>query len=182
MNESVEDPSAFDDARNGLSQSLAMRIDAGLCVNAQNARGDSLLLLACYYGRDDCVGMLIDRGADVELANAKGQRPLMGACFKGFLPVVKRLVAAGAEIDDPHSDDKSPLMYAASFEHVAVVRYLLSMGADVAATTADGKTAIDLAKENLAHSVLALLDPSAAPETSSQSTDANPDSAWTRIE
>lgn len=146
-------------ARGGDTERLAQLLQTGLAVDATNERGDSLLLLACYYGREDCVTLLLKHGASVDLANHKGQRPLTGASFKGYLGVVKQLISAGARLEEDDDSIKTPLMYAASFEHGAVVKQLIEAGADINATTADGKTALDLARDNLAHSVVAILAP-----------------------
>lgn len=146
-------------ARSGDTEGLSQLIETGLTIDATNDRGDSLLLLACYYGREDCVRLLLQHGASVDQANHKGQRPLTGASFKGYLGVVKQLIAAGARLEEEDDSIKTPLMYAASFEHVAIVENLIEAGADINATTADGKTALDLARDNLAHSVVAILAP-----------------------
>ncbi len=146
-------------ARSGETERLAAALDAGVAVNASNTRGDTLLLLACYHGREDCVRMLLARGAAVDLANHKGQRPLTGACFKGYVSIVERLLDAGARLEEDDGDIKTPLMYAASFDHGAIVKRLIAAGANVDATTKDGRTALDLARDNLATGVVALLAP-----------------------
>jgi len=162
-------------ARSGDTSQLAIQLDSGLAVDTANERGDTLLLLACYYGRDDCVEMLLRRGASVDQANNKGQRPLTGASFKGYLGIVKQLIAAGARLEEEDSSIKTPLMYAASFEHGAVVKQLIEAGADINARNELGKTALDLARENLAHSVVAILAPDDGPAPG------NSDYDWTRM-
>lgn len=89
----------FEMARGGQAAELIGYLDAGAPVDLRNQSGDSLLMLASYYGHVDVVAALLARGADTELANDKGQTPLAGAVFKGFDDVVAALVAGGA---DPH--------------------------------------------------------------------------------
>jgi len=165
---------ACDLARGGLHDELTGMLNDGIDVDSCNERGDTLLLLSAYYGRDRCVAMLLDRGASVDKPNLKQQRPLTGACFKGYLAVVKLLIAAGAHLEEEDTSIKTPLMYAASFEHTAIVRYLLDSGAKLDAKTVDGKNALDLARENTAHEVVALLAPD-------QATDVNASSDLSRI-
>lgn len=170
--------SGWDLARKGDSESLAALIDAGLSVDACNERGDTFLLLASYYAREDCVKMLINRSAQIDLANSKGQRPLTGACFKGYLAIVKLLIEAGARLEENNPEIKTPLMFAASYEHVAIVRFLLDTGANAKAKTADGKTALDLARDNLAHGVVDILAPE---QTGKEDVSGPSDYDWTRM-
>jgi uncharacterized protein len=87
----------FDMARSGDASRLAAYLDAGVPVNLTNAAGDTLVMLAAYYGHPATVRALIDRGADVNRPNDRGQTPLAGAVFKGEDDVVDLLVAAGAD-------------------------------------------------------------------------------------
>jgi len=155
---------ACDLARRGQHVELADMLDDGMDVNACNDRGDTLLLLSAYYGRDRCVNMLLERGASVDRPNLKKQRPLSGACFKGYLAVVKLLIDAGARLEETDAAIKTPLMYAASFEHATIVKLLLDAGARAEAMTLDGETALDLARINMAHEVVALLAREQVPE------------------
>lgn len=150
-----DDP--FELARKGQTEGLAQWFGDGGNVHITNERGDGLLLLACYYGRLDTVDMLLAQGAEVDARNKSGQRPLTGACFKGFDAVAKRLIEAGADIEESVADMKTPLMYAASYEHATVIKLLLKAGADRDARVGD-KTAADYARDNLAHSVIPLLE------------------------
>ena len=90
---------AMDLARAGKTTELAEFLDHGLPVDAQDAEGNSLLMLAAYKGEVDTVAMLIGRGADVNIQNARGQTPLAGTLFKGEDTISALLVAAGADLD-----------------------------------------------------------------------------------
>lgn len=103
----------FDMARAGDAERLAAYLDAGVPANLTNDNGDSLLMLAAYYGRPETVDALIARGADVNRCNDAGQTPLAGAVFHGDDVVVRRLLAAGA---DPRAGEPSAVDTAEMFE------------------------------------------------------------------
>jgi uncharacterized protein len=87
----------FDMARAGEAEKLAAYLDAGVPVNLTNSAGDTLLMLAAYYGHPNAVRVLTERGADVNRHNDRGQTPLAGAVFKGEDDVVRLLLEAGAD-------------------------------------------------------------------------------------
>src|SRR6478735_4559269 len=59
----------FDAARSGDAAMLAAYLDAGVPVNLTNTNGDTLVMLASYYGHQSAVAALIARGADVNRHN-----------------------------------------------------------------------------------------------------------------
>lgn len=87
----------FDMARDGETAALAQYLDAGVPAALTNEAGDSLVMLAAYYGNAETVDLLLARGADPNEANDKGQTPLAGAVFKGQVAIVRALLAAGAD-------------------------------------------------------------------------------------
>ena len=94
-------PDAADLARNGDAVGLAAMIKDGLAVDAQDAKGNTLLMLASYHGKAETVAMLLKSGATVDLRNDKGQTPLGGVAFKGYVEIATLLLDAGA---DPVAD------------------------------------------------------------------------------
>lgn len=84
-------------ARAGHAAALAAHLDSGVSPNLTNPAGDTLLMLAAYYGRPEAVKTLIERGADVNLVSERGQTPLAGAVFHGDAQVVRLLLDAGAD-------------------------------------------------------------------------------------
>ena len=92
---------AADLARNGDAAGLAAMIKDGLAVDAQDAKGNTLLMLASYHGKAETVAMLLKSGATVDLRNDKGQTPLGGVAFKGYVEIATLLLDAGA---DPVAD------------------------------------------------------------------------------
>ena len=92
---------AADLARNGDAVGLAAMIKDGLVVDAQDAKGNTLLMLASYHGKAETVAMLLKARATVDLRNDKGQTPLGGVAFKGYVEIATLLLDAGA---DPLAD------------------------------------------------------------------------------
>jgi len=92
---------AADLARKGDTAGLATMLKDGLAVDAQDAKGNTLLMLASYHGKVETVAMLLKARATVDLRNAKGQTPLGGVAFKGYVEIATLLLDAGA---DPVAD------------------------------------------------------------------------------
>ncbi len=112
--------STFDLARAG-DPALLQLIDQGVPVNLTNPKGDTLLILATYHGRDDLVAGLLERGADTERVNQRGQTALVSAVFRQSEPNVRALLEAGA---DPHGGTPDALA-TASFFDLPAMRALL---------------------------------------------------------
>ena len=92
---------AADLARNGDAAGLGGLLNDGLAVDARDAKGNTLLMLASYHGRAEVVKLLLKSGATVDMRNEKGQTPLGGVAFKGYAEIATLLLDAGA---DPLAD------------------------------------------------------------------------------
>src|SRR6478672_12364718 len=112
----------FDAARSGDAAMLAAYLDAGVPVNLTNTNGDTLVMLAAYYGHDSAVAALIARGADVDRHNNRGQTPLAGAVFKNDTTIIELLLSANA---DPLAGSPSALETARFFAREELARRLL---------------------------------------------------------
>src|SRR6201991_2352881 len=112
----------FDWARSGDAATLAAYVDAGIPVNLTNTNGDTLVMLASYYGHESAVAALIARGADVNRHNNRGQTPLAGAVFKNDTTIIDLLLSADA---DPLAGSPSALETAWFFEREEFARQLL---------------------------------------------------------
>jgi len=101
-------------ARKGDTAGLAALLKDGLAVDAQDAKGNTLLMLAAYHGKAETVALLLKARATVDLRNAKGQTPLGGVAFKGYADIATLLLDAGA---DPLADQggQTPVDYATMF-------------------------------------------------------------------
>ncbi|HEX5565625.1 MAG TPA: ankyrin repeat domain-containing protein [Streptomyces sp.] len=127
-NEPAHDPEVlqlaarvFDLARDGDTDTLAAYVDAGVPVNLTNDKGDSLLMLAAYYGRTATVRSLLERGADPNRINDRGQSPLAGAVFKDEEQMVRLLLEAGA---DPAAGQPSAIDTARMFGRDGLLKTL----------------------------------------------------------
>jgi ankyrin repeat protein len=112
----------FDAARGGDAAMLAAYVDAGVPVNLTNTNGDTLVMLASYYGHDPAVAALIARGADVDRHNNRGQTPLAGAVFKNDSTIIELLLSADA---DPLTGSPTALETARFFGRDELARQLL---------------------------------------------------------
>jgi ankyrin repeat protein len=112
----------FDMARSGDAATLADYLDAGVPVDLTNTNGDTLVMLAAYYGHASTVAALITHGADVNRHNNRGQTPLAGAVFKNDTTIIDLLVGADA---DPHAGSPSALETAHFFGKEQLARQLM---------------------------------------------------------
>ena len=87
----------FDLARRGDTVTVAAYVDAGVPANLCNHNGDTLIMLAAYYGHSRTVAALLERGADPNRPNDRGQTPLAGAVFKAEGEVIETLLHGGAD-------------------------------------------------------------------------------------
>ncbi|AJZ83555.1 ankyrin repeat domain-containing protein [Streptomyces antimycoticus] len=117
----------FDLARQGETDTLAAYVDAGVPANLTNDKGDSLLMLAAYYGHPATVSALLERGADPNRVNERGQTPIAGAAFKGEEEVLRVLLAKGA---DPRSGSPSAVETARMFGREDLLALFQAPGAE----------------------------------------------------
>jgi ankyrin repeat protein len=110
-------------ARQGKSAELSTLLQQGLGVDLQDAKGNTLLMLASYHGHAATVAMLLKAGATVDRRNAKGQTPLGGVAFKGYADIATLLLDAGA---DPLADQggSTPVDYATMFGRQEILTLL----------------------------------------------------------
>ncbi|KAK5137768.1 hypothetical protein LTR08_007340 [Meristemomyces frigidus] len=109
----------FDFARQGKTPELRQYITAGIPLNLTNHKGDTLLMLASYYGQVETLQMLLEKGADVNVLNDRGQSPIAGAVFKGYDEVVRVLVGGGA---DPRAGQPNAVESAMMFKREDCMR------------------------------------------------------------
>lgn len=138
---------AFEAAREGDAKTLDEYFQAGQPADIRNTRGDSLLILACYYGHDDAVKTLLAQPkTPINTRSKMGFTALTGAAYKGYIGIVKQLAAKKADLDVANERGQTPLMFAAIFGRTEVVRYLIDQKVNLQAKDDGGKTARDLAQ------------------------------------
>jgi uncharacterized protein len=121
---------ALDCARRGESETLLAMVRAGMPVNLEDAKGNTLLMLASYNGNLEATRALLHAGAEVDRRNARGQTPLGGAAFKGDVAVVTCLLDAGADLEADNGNGMTPLMFATMFGRTETAQLLQQRGAD----------------------------------------------------
>lgn len=112
----------------------------------------SPLIVAAHEGYTEVVTLLLAHGAHVnyQADQIGGWSPLLCASAKNKGEVVEILLTHGAQINQVEKGGYTPLMVAANNGHGEVVKILLAHGADKTIKNNDGKTALDLAQEQLA--------------------------------
>ena len=140
MDDPAEVEQVFALAREGETAALRDLLAGGMPAGLLNARGDSLLMVAAYAGRQDAARLLLEHGADPGQPNAKGQLPIVGAAYQGDARMVALLLDHGAALDGAGADGRTALLTAALFDRAAVVELLLARGADPALADAKGMT------------------------------------------
>lgn len=103
----------LDLAREGSTEALRARMEAGVPVNLTGGSGDSLLILAAYHDHPDTVRMLVEHGADPDRINDRGQTALGAAVFRRSAESVQLLLDGGA---DPMAGGRSAVSIADFFE------------------------------------------------------------------
>lgn len=103
----------FEAARRGDVALLSEAMAGGAPPDLTNQSGDTLVMLAAYYGHAEAVRVLLAAGAQPDRLNDRGQTPLGGAVFKGYTEVVEALLEGGA---DPLAGSPAPVVVATMFD------------------------------------------------------------------
>ena len=147
-------PSAVDESlaaavRAGELDALRAALASGTDVEARDARGSTLLILAAYYGHLPLVEALLRAGASPNAADAaRGNTPLMGAIFRGEDDVARRLLGdPRTDPDQRNHAGQTAAMFAALFGRAGMVAALAERGADFSLADAQGETAETLARK-----------------------------------
>lgn len=120
----------------------ALWASSSLDVNAENASGETPLMMAALRGDLTWATRLIERGAKV---HREGWAPLHYAATGPEPKIVGLLLDRGAPIDAPSPNRSTPLMMAARYGSESSVKLLLEEGADPTLKNEQGLTALDFA-------------------------------------
>ncbi|WP_046114425.1 ankyrin repeat domain-containing protein [Aquincola tertiaricarbonis] len=129
-----------------------------LDVNAENAVGETPLMMAAMRGEIEWARRLIQRGARV---NKPGWSPMHYAAIAPDQRMMQFMLAQGGEVGALSPNGTTPLMMAARNGDERTVDLLLARGADARLKNQAGYTAADMARsqdrDNLADRLQALL-------------------------
>ncbi len=126
---------------------LRYLLQNGADVDAQDTRGNTVLLWVIKDGKAELAEELIRKGFNVNATNNDGSTALMLAVGKGNEELVKKLLEKGAKVNAVDSRQISALFYAARHGTPGIVKLLLDAGANASQKDKWGKTALDVAKE-----------------------------------
>jgi uncharacterized protein len=170
------DIQAFHEAvkRGDLATVRAASTEDPSLVSAKNQAGQSSILLAKYYGRDEIASYLLQLEPSLDIFEAcaagvtsvvrelseqsdllhshssDGWTPLHLAAFFGHRDLASALIDKGAQVDarSTNSMKNTPLHAAAAGQKAELVRLLLQQGADVSARQEGGWTALHSAAQS----------------------------------
>lgn len=120
---------------------LLSRLD--LDVNASNAAGETLLMMASLRGQLGAMRQLLTRGAQL---NREGWSPLHYAASASDDRATRYLLDQGAVIDARAPNGNTPLMLAAGFGSIDAADLLVQRGADATLQNKAGLTAAEYAR------------------------------------
>ncbi len=119
-------------------------------IDAKDAYGNTLLLLACQYRCEDLVRIILNKGADSNALNNSGVSGLHFACYRdsSSISIAKALLQAGAnpEIRE-YTYGCTPLHYSAGCGDMETCKLLITYGAQLLSYDYYNYTAVDYARE-----------------------------------
>jgi ankyrin repeat protein len=138
---------------------ISYLIKAGANINARNANGDTPLHIVNSDGGDEKHGievskLLLAAGANINAQNKDGNTLLHTEAYRGNSEQVAFLITNNASLNIQNNDDQTPLHIAVievSSDLISsdVVSALLQAGADTSIVDNNGKTALQLAEEDV---------------------------------
>ena len=130
----------------GELASVTKLVKAGADVRATDARRDTCLILAAYFGHTETVRYLAGLPVvDLDHGDSENSTALHIAVAEKHADVVQVLIDAGADIGARNTDGRSPLHVASRSGELTTVKMLVEAGADVRATDTKRETCLILA-------------------------------------
>ena len=126
----------------------------GMPVDTVDKAGNSLLLIACRFGRVETAKLLLDLKANIRHRNAFGDTALMTAALSGNVEIAKMLVDRGVPVNQ---SGWTALRYCAAGGKAAMCQFLLDHDADIDARSPNGTTPLMMAVREGQFDVVKLL-------------------------
>jgi ankyrin repeat protein len=149
--------SCFDVARKGSLSEIKLLFDKDKSiVNAIDANGSSMLILACYRGNQEVAKFLINNQADVDYISKNGTA-LMACVMKNEFHLVDELFLKKVNLDLTDANGITALMLAVQFKNVEMVKKLVNAGANKGLKCNQNKTAFEYAVFSNSEEIINLL-------------------------
>jgi uncharacterized protein len=126
----------------GDVQGIGELLRQGMSIESTDVIGNTPLIFASRYGRNDEVRFLLDRGADVNARSRTGGTPLREAVNKMDAVTIRLLLDAGAAVDVRDEDGESAIFYAVRHGFLPGLELLLEHGAYTNLVNNQGDTSL----------------------------------------
>ncbi|MBI6885116.1 ankyrin repeat domain-containing protein [Pseudomonas putida] len=162
----------FDAARAGLCEDILTFLCDEVDIDEPNKQGNTMLMLAAWYGHEDAVELLLQKGASPTFINANGSSVLQYGSRNSKVLSLLLNTPAAEHINHQDDDGITPLIQATNIvegvfkeldlalipDRIVCVEALLAAGADINLASDKGRTALmNAAFIGDAHLVEALL-------------------------
>lgn len=117
-------------------------VESGAPIEARDARGRSVLLVATDGNHVETARWLIARGADVNAKDDQQDSAYLLAGARGYVDILRATLAAGADLKSTNRYGGTALIPACHYGHVQAVRLLLGTAIDVDHVNRLGWTAL----------------------------------------
>lgn len=116
----------------GSAEVIARYIQSGQTLEAQDNWGQTALLWAIWYGKDDAVRQLLKAGANPNTLDQRGVSALLQFMRGGKFELAALWLDSGGDIDllIEETDSQTVLHNCVMYNETACVRFLLENGAD----------------------------------------------------
>lgn len=152
-----QEVNCFDVARKGsLSELVNLYSSNNSLVDAVDANGSSMLILASYYGNTEVAVFLADKVKNINYSSGRGTA-LMAAVVKGNIVIAKKLLEAHSDVNVVDANQSSALHFAVLFKNVEMLRLLLQFNPNLSLKDSNGATAFELAAKSNNEDIIALL-------------------------
>lgn len=131
-----------------IEETIDYLLSKNMDIDISNRRGETALVYACQYDREDMVVLFVKKGANVNIHDQMNDSPLLWACYNRNLSMTKFLVENGADIYHQYMDKRNALMWASRRGDPNIVRYLLQFTTEINTVDKFGNTAYDLSSNS----------------------------------
>ena len=127
----------------GHERCVQALIEAGVKIEARNAKGETAAMLAASGGREKCLALLLAAGASALAMDRQGDNCAIRAARAGSRLCLRALAGAGANMAQPNRSShpwSTPARAAVEGGHADCLAELISAGVDMDAPLGHGYT------------------------------------------